>query len=132
MRKALSIMLSICFVLLSACSMNTSTEGADKWDCSVTCAEESVDTYVITYSDVEIISKSGVLSFQNRNNFDIVVHLLSDGEDEQTVEISAGGVVVLNQIEKELVYTVGCHAKVEENTEIKLMVYDGEGAEVYK
>ena len=33
---------------------------------------------------------------------------------------------VLYQVEKELIYTIGCHANVEEGVEIKLMVYDGD------
>ena len=49
---------------------------AIQWDCSVTCAEESTpDSYVITYSDAKILSKTGVLTVQNRNDFDIIVHL---------------------------------------------------------
>ena len=40
---------------------------AIQWDCSVTCAEESTpDSYVITYSDAKILSKTGVLTVQNR------------------------------------------------------------------
>ena len=43
---------------------------AIQWDCSVTCAEESTpDSYVITYSDAKILSKTGVLTVQNRNVF---------------------------------------------------------------
>ena len=46
---------------------------AIQWDCSVTCAEESTpDSYVITYSDAKILSKTGVLTVQNRNDFDIL------------------------------------------------------------
>ena len=46
---------------------------AIQWDCSVTCAEESTpDSYVITYSDAKILSKTGVLTVQNRNDFDII------------------------------------------------------------
>ena len=48
---------------------------AIQWDCSVTCAEESTpDSYVITYSDAKILSKTGVLTVQNRNDFDIIVY----------------------------------------------------------
>lgn len=130
MRKLLRfIITTICLISLCACSQSTNIEDVDRWDCSVICAEESVDTYVITYSDEEIISKKGVLSFKNMNDFDVVVHLLADGEEERTAEISAGGAFILYQVKKGLVYTVGCHADVEENTEIKLMVYDGEGTD---
>ena len=50
---------------------------AIQWDCSVTCAEESTpDSYVITYSDAKkFLSKTGVLTVQNRNDFDVIVHL---------------------------------------------------------
>ena len=126
------VLLSICVVLLCACSKNGSEEVQSKWDCSVACAKESADdNYVITYSDEEIISNTGIISVQNRNDFDIVVHLFADGQEERKIEISAGGVSVLHQIKKEQVYTIGCHAAVKENTEIKLMIYDGEKGEVY-
>ncbi|MGN0251660.1 MAG: hypothetical protein ACI4EH_09925 [Oliverpabstia sp.] len=62
-----------------------------QWDCSVSCAESS-DEYVITYSDVKVISQTGALTIQNRNDFDIVVHLLSAGEKEIVSDnIPAGG-----------------------------------------
>lgn len=72
-KKAAVIMLSICVMLLCSCSKFTSVEESGKWDCSVSCAEESsADTYVITYSDEKIASKNGILSFQNLNNFNIL------------------------------------------------------------
>ena len=133
MKKWLCIIMLCVFALaMCACSKFTDVEDIEKWDCTVMCAEKSdADSYVITYSDEEIISSSGVLSFQNRNEFDIVVHLLTNGKEEQTLEIRAGGIAILYQVEKETVYTVGCYADVEEGTEIKLMVYDGEDAETY-
>lgn len=131
MKKSLHIVfLSVLILLLSACSDQTPAEESGQWDCSVACAEESsANAYVITYSDAEIISKTGTLSFQNQNDFDIVVHLLAAGEEERTAEIPAGGVELLHRVETELVYKVGCHAEVEENTNIQLMVYDGAYAE---
>lgn len=125
----LMILCLLCAVTLCACSAKE--EGA-QWDCTVECMEESdEDSYVISYSDAEIVSQSGTLSFQNRNKFDIVVHLLTAGEEEQTIDIPAGGVSVLYQLEKGTAYTVGCHADVEEGLEIALMVYEGEHAELY-
>ena len=121
----------LCALALCACSNSKSAEELDKWDCSVVCAKESEDGYVITYSDEEVVPQAGVLTFQNRNEFDIVVHLLTAGEEERTMEISAGGICVQDQLKTGAAYTVGCHAEVEENTEIKLMVYDGEGTEMY-
>ena len=44
-----------------------------QWECSVVCAEKSTpDSYVITYSDAKILSNTGVLTVQNRNDFDIL------------------------------------------------------------
>jgi len=117
----------LCAVALCACSAKE--EGA-QWDCTVECMEESdADSYVISYSDAEIVSASGILTFQNRNRFDIVAHLLTAGKEERTIDIPAGGVSVLHRLEQETVYTVGCHADVEEGTEIALMVYEGERSE---
>ena len=107
-------------------------EGKEKWNCSVTCAEDSTENaYVMTYSDERVVSSTGVLSLQNQNDFDIVVHLLTNGEKERTTEIPAGGVSVLYELVEDAEYTVGSHADVSEGTEINLMVYDGENAEIY-
>jgi len=119
----------LCAVALCACSAKE--EGA-QWDCTVECMEESdADSYVISYSDAEVTSTDGALTFQNRNDFDIVVHLLTAGKEERTTEVFAGGVSVLYQLEPQAVYTVGCHADVAEGTEIALMVYEGEHSEPY-
>ena len=101
---------------------------AIQWDCSVTCAEESTpDSYVITYSDAKILSKTGVLTVQNRNDFDIIVYLLCEGKQELVSgRIPAGGCYsFLNE------HTVGIHADVGENTDIKVFVYDGKDTEPY-
>ena len=105
---------------------------AIQWDCSVTCAEESTpDSYVITYSDAKISSKTGVLTVQNRNDFDIIVYLLCEGKQELVSgSIPAGGCYsFLNVTDEE--YTVGIHADVDENTDIKVFVYDGKDTEPY-
>ena len=108
------------------------TEGKEKWNCSVTCAEDAADnTYVTTYSNERVISNTGVLSLQNQNDFDIVVHLLTNGQQERTAEIPAGGVSILYELIEGAEYTVGTHADVPEGTEIFLMVYEGKNAEVY-
>ena len=64
-----------------------------QWECSVVCAEKSTpDSYVITYSDAKILSNTGVLTVQNRNDFDITVHLLCEGKQELVSDsIPAGG-----------------------------------------
>ena len=118
----------LCCLLLCACA---DSKTLDQWDCSVTCARASSgDSYVISYSDQKVTTQTGILTFQNRNAFDIVIHLQADGTEE-TFDVPAGGCTTLLQLEKGAEYTVGCHADVAEDTYIKLMVYDGERSEVY-
>lgn len=125
MKKALFMVILV--LTMSACSKSDDLEKASQWDCTVSCAEQSNEgSYVITYSDEKIISRTGTLSFQNQNDFDIVVHLFTKDQEEKISEIVAGGSSVLFGIAKDTNYTVGCHADVDEGTEIKLMVYDGE------
>lgn len=95
MKKFLSILLMIPIIFsLVACTKQN--EELAKWDCSVACAKESSENnYIVTYSDEKIISKTGLLTIQNRNDFDIVVslHQTSGEEEEKTVEIKANEVI---------------------------------------
>ena len=122
----------ICSITLCACSNLKHAKELDKWDCTVECAQNSTpDSYIITYSNEKIVPSTGVLTFQNQNDFDIKVHLLANRVGEEVLEIAAGGVTVQYQLDKETEYTLGIHADVEEGTEIKVMVYDGERAETF-
>ena len=132
MKKRLGIIVCViilvCYIISIFQSIHYVNNLKD-WDCTVTCVKESnEDSYVVTYSDEKVISKTGTLSFQNKNNFNIVVHLLTDGQEEIVYEVKAGGVFIYYQIVKDVEYTVGCYADVSEGTEIKLKVYDGERA----
>ncbi len=99
----------------------------NRWDCSITCAKESSgNAYVISYSNEKIVSTTGALTLENRNDFNIVVHLLADGK-ESVEKIAANGVTTMFQIAKDTEYTLGCHADVPEGTEIEVFVYDGAG-----
>ena len=131
MKKLLSIilvfMLSIGFV---GCAREQQKEG--QWEITLPCAEESEqDSYVISYNGTTVCSNTGILTLQNRNDFGITVHLSCNGQEEQVFEIQPGGVTAFHQAVKQEQYTVGIHAEVKEGTEIKLMIYDGERAEVY-
>mgnify|MGYP000187584250 FL=1 len=79
----------------------------------------------------KFLSKTGVLTVQNRNDFDIIVYLLCEGKQELVSgRIPAGGCYsFLNVTDEE--YTVGIHADVDENTDIKVFVYDGKDTEPY-
>ena len=131
MKKLICIVL-ICMlsIALVACAKEQPKE--DQWEITVPCAEESQqDSYVISYGGVTVASETGILTLQNRNDFEITVHLSCNGQEEQVFDIQPGGVTVFHQAVKGEAYTVGIHAEVKEGTEIKLMVYDGERAEVY-
>ena len=111
---------------------NTIPASENKWDCTVQCAKESdEDSYIITYSEEEILADTGCITFQNRNMFAITVHLVGKGKEAFVSEIAPGGNVTFMQADKEVTYTVGIHADVEEGTELNLMAYDGEWSEVY-
>ena len=133
MKKSVFIFSIIFFVFLfNGCSKNTDLGKKLKWDCTVTCAEESKDnSYIITYSSEKVVCTTGILSIQNRNDFDIIVHLSTSNEEERVEKITAGSTCILYQIKKDVDYTVGLYADVEENTEIKCMIYDGEWSEPY-
>lgn len=101
MKKFLSILLIVPLIFsLVACTKQN--EELSKLDCSVACAEESTENnYIVTYSNEKIISKTGLLTIQNRNDFDIAVSLhQTSGEEKKTVEIKANGVTTLHNIEK--------------------------------
>lgn len=132
--RIISLIILMCTfsVLVCSCSRLKHVEELDKWDCTVTCAQTSTpDSYIITYCDEKIIASTGVLTIQNRNDFDIKVYLLADREKGEVLEIGAGGITVQYQLDKKAEYSLGIHADVEEGTEIKVMVYDGEEAEPF-
>ena len=132
--RIISLIILMCTFSMLACSCSRlkHVEELDKWDCTVTCAQTSTpDSYIITYSDEIIVTSTGVLTIQNQNDFDIKVHLLVDREKEEVLNVGAGGITVQYQLDKKAEYSLGIHADVEEGTEIKVMVYDGEEAEPF-
>lgn len=132
MKKVLCPVIILSLLLLCGCAPKEEAPVPDKWDCSLTCAETSRENaYVITWSEKEVISSTGALTFQNRNDFDIAVHIFTSGEEEQVFEVTAHGVTAFLQAERDVPYTVGIHGDVEEGTEIALVVYDGERSEPY-
>ncbi|MBR5291602.1 MAG: hypothetical protein IKU32_01660 [Clostridia bacterium] len=134
MKKLISVVL-ICMLsmVLPACAEKQAQPREEQWEISVSCiTDPDPEAYVITYGDVTVSSETGILTLQNRNDFDIAVHLSCDGQEEKVFEIQQGGVLAFHQAVKGAEYTVGLHADVKEGTEIKLMVYDGERAEVHK
>ena len=98
----------------------------EKWKYSIVCGQESSDiSYVISYSSEKVISNTGFLTIENKNDFDVKVHLITDGQ-EHVRKIEDGGTEVFYPLIKNTEYRVGCHADVPAGREIKLIVYDGE------
>ena len=127
MKKLIAfVLVMVCMVATAACKDQTKPQ--KRWDCTIVCAEESSDSaYVISYSDEKIISTTGIFTIDNnKNDFDIIVHLVADGK-ERVEEIGAGAVCSLYQMDRDTEYTVGCHADVPEGTEIIIPIYDGAG-----
>lgn len=126
MKKLIALVLIfVCMVVMAAC--NNQILPVKRWECTITCAEESSDNaYVVSYSDDKIISTTGILTIDNKNDFDIIIHLIADGK-ERIEEIGAGAVTSLYQIVRDTEYTLGCHADVPEGTEIIIPIYDGAG-----
>ena len=127
MRKLICIA-AICMLVLCGCSYYIEDDiPKNVWEFSIPCAQESdADNYVITYGEEEIVSDSGEFLFENRNGFDIAIHISADGCAEQIVEMAANGTAVVDNVEKGVGYTVGCHVMVEEGTEMKFIVRDME------
>lgn len=130
--SVLAIVTMIIFSAYRSSESYRKAKAAIQWDCSVVSTEESTSSsYVITYCDVKVLSQTGALTIQNRNDFDIVVHLLCEGEQETVSgNIPAGSCYsFMNVTDKE--YTVGIHADVDANVDIKVFVYDGKDTEPY-
>lgn len=131
MRKLFAFtVLTVLLLALSGCA--ASKKAPAKWDCTVTCMETSTEeAYVITYSDQELRSSTGTLSFQNPSDFPVVVHLLTAGEQEQVFDIQPGGAGAFLLAKTDSVYTVGLHADVPKGTEIPFTAYDGMNQDPY-
>lgn len=126
--KKVNVLLLCALLPLAAagCGHSVKEEPADTWDCTVTSAEESGENaYVITYSDAEVTSRTGVLTAENQSDFTIAVHISAAGE-ELVQTIAPEGTAKFQNLLKDQIYQVGLHAEVEEGTEIRARLYDGE------
>lgn len=126
MKKLIVFVLTlVCLATMAACDKHTTPQ--KKWEYTITCAEESAENaYVISYIDDKIISNTGILTFENKNDFDVIVHLTADGK-ERAEKMEAGGILTLYQLVRDTEYTLGFHADVSEGTEIIVLIFDGEG-----
>lgn len=103
-------------VFLAGCG---SSEQA-AWSCSVTAGEGSD----IVYSGQKIASQTGAFTLHNKNDFKITVYL-SNGEDENVLNMEPGDITVFDDATENAEYSVGVSADVEPYTGIALMIYNG-------
>lgn len=97
----------------------------NEWQFSTKCAvASSEDKYVITYCDEKITCSTGLLTIENKNNFDITVHLSNGENAEIGLDIPQNTSVAFALGESKTEYTVGVHADVKEDTEINFIVYE--------
>lgn len=97
----------------------------NEWQFSTKCAAvSSDDKYVITYCDEKISCATGLLTIENKNNFDITVHLSNGKNAEIGLDIPQNTSVAFALGESKAEYTVGVHADVKEDTEINFVVYE--------
>jgi len=127
----LTILISVFSLILCSCTRIEDMREDEMcgWDCTVSCEQTSTpDSYIITYSDVIFSADTVLFIIQNQNDFDVKVHLFANRENEEVIDVAAGGVSVLSQLDKEAEYNLGIHADVEEGTQIRVMVYDGDAS----
>ena len=116
----------ICIGGLCACSQTEESKIVNSWDCTVARAEMVDDNAdVITYSNEKIVATTGVLTFENENDFAILVHYYAEGMVKKVVWLEANSKIVVYGMLKDTEYTIGVSADVTEGAEIKLKVHDG-------
>lgn len=72
MKKWIYIM-AVCFdsLLLYACSDLNHIDEVKKWDCTVLCAEEAEDTYIITYSNEKVVPETDEWNEQDKTEWSL-------------------------------------------------------------
>ena len=116
---------NISSVPMVAKSNTTPFPVVNQWDMSLNvAAESSPDSYVITYCDEKITCGTGLLTIENKNNFDIAVHLSHGGSNEIVMNVAPNTSTAFAIDTDTAEYTVGIHADVAEDTVVNLVIYE--------
>ena len=107
-------------VFLAGCGCSEQSVAPAAWSCSVTAGEGSD----VVYSGQKIASQTGAFTLHNKNDFKITV-CLSNGEDENVLNMEPGDIKVFDGAAENAEYSVGVSADVEPYTGIALMIYNG-------
>ena len=102
-----------------------------QWDVNLAQAVE--DETAIVYYDSPIKSNTGVIGIWNKNDFPIDVYFypydgdapVYGGNNVSEMDIPADSQVIGIPLDIDKKYTLGIHADVEENTEIHVIIQDG-------
>lgn len=120
MERILCMALLCLMVVASGCGSSEQSADLSAWSCSVTAGEGSD----IVYSGQKIASQTGAFTLHNKNDFKITV-CLSNGEDENVLNMEPGDITVFDDATENAEYSVGVSADVEPYTGIALMIYNG-------
>lgn len=120
MKRILCIVLLCLMVFAAGCGSSEQSAALAAWSCSVTAGEGSD----VVYSGQKIASQTGVFTLHNKNDFKITVYL-SNGEDENVLNMEPGDIKVFGGAVENAEYSVGVAADVEPYTGIALMIYNG-------
>ena len=111
----------LCLIVFAAgCGSSEQSADLSAWSCSVTAGEGSD----VVYSGQKIASQTGAFTLHNKNDFKITV-CLSNGEDENVLNMEPGDITVFDGAAENAEYSVGVSADFEPYTGIALMIYDG-------
>ena len=111
----------LCLIVFAAgCGSSEQSADLSAWSCSVTAGEGSD----VVYSGQKIASQTGAFTLHNKNDFKITV-CLSNGEDENVLNMEPGDITVFDGAAENAEYSVGVSADVEPYTGIALMIYNG-------
>ena len=120
MKRILCIVLLCLMVFAAGCGCSEQSVAPAAWSCSVTAGEGSD----VVYSGQKIASQTGAFTLHNKNDFKITVYL-SNGEDENVLNMEPGDITVFDGAAENAEYSVGVSADVEPYTGIALMIYNG-------
>ena len=120
MKRIPCIVLLCLMMFIAGCGSSEQGVAPAAWSCSVTAGEDSD----IVYSGQKIASQTGAFTLHNKNDFKITV-CLSNGEDENVLNMEPGDITVFDDATENAEYSVGVSADVEPYTGIALMIYNG-------
>lgn len=131
MKKLIFIVLFVVIAVIAGGYAVWKSNQPSQWDVNLAQAVE--DETAIVYYDSPIKSNTGVIGIWNKNDFPIDVYFypydgdapVYGGNNVSEMDIPADSQVIGIPLDIDKKYTLGIHADVEENTEIHVIIQDG-------